>query len=70
MEDYPEGLYEEFTLRFRLDLYTGNYSIHCPEWHCELAGGQYPGDHARKLVNEIASHNRIELAQESHQQGE
>jgi hypothetical protein len=70
MEDYPEGLYEEFWLRIRLDKETGNYSIYCPEWRCELAGGQYPGDRARMLVNEIAVHNRIELSHESHQQGE
>jgi hypothetical protein len=66
MSDYPEGLYEEFTFRFRLDKETGNYSIYCPEWHCELAAGQHPGDRARGLANEIAGHNRMEMAHETH----
>jgi hypothetical protein len=37
-----------------------------PEGVYELAGGQWPGESALRLVNEIAAHNRSELAQPLH----
>jgi hypothetical protein len=64
--EFPEGVYDSFRLEFKLDRETGNYSIYCQEWRCELAGGQWPGESALRLVNEIAAHNRSELAQPLH----
>jgi hypothetical protein len=65
-QSYPEGVFDTFTLTFTLDRETGNYSIYCPEWRCELAGGQWPGKRALHLVDEIAAHNRNELARPLH----
>lgn len=63
-QEYPEGVFDKFTIEIRLDRETGNYMIFCPEWKCEIAGGKYPGDRARKLIEEIATHNRMEMSDE------
>lgn len=58
---YPEGVFDKFTLELRLDRETGNYTIYCPEWRSEIAGGKYPGDFADHLIAEIVAHNRMEM---------
>lgn len=63
-QEYPEGVFDKFTIEIRLDRETGNYMIFCPEWKCEIAGGKYPGDRARMLIAEIVSHNRMEMSDE------
>jgi hypothetical protein len=63
-EPYPEGVFKTFTLTFTLDEESGNYSIYCPEWKCELAGGQWPQDRARSLIAEIVTHNNMERSAE------
>lgn len=60
-QEYPEGVYDKFTLEFRLDRETGSYTIYCPEWRCEIAGGKYPDIRAGRLIAEIVTHNRMEL---------
>lgn len=60
-QDYPEGVYDKFTIEVSLDRETGNYMIWCGEWKCELAGGKWPGAAVAKLVDEIAAHNRWEF---------
>lgn len=60
-QEYPEGVFDKFTLELRLDRETGNYMIYCPEWRCEIAGGKYPGDRADHLIAEIVTHNRMEM---------
>jgi hypothetical protein len=60
-QPYPEGLFPKFTFYFELDQGTGNYMLFCPEWQCEIACGSTPGDSARLLASEIASHNREEV---------
>lgn len=62
-QEYPEGVFDKFTLELRLDRETGNYMIYCPEWPCEIAGGKWPGDRAQKLIEEIVAHNRMELTE-------
>ena len=61
-QECPEGVYDKFTLELRLDRETGNYMIYCPEWRCEIAGGKYPDIRAGRLIAEIVTHNRMELA--------
>lgn len=58
---YPEGLCPKFTLQFTLHQETGNYMMFCPEWNCELAGGQHPGHTAYGLIMEIVGHNTEEM---------
>lgn len=65
-EAYPEGLYGKFTIEVTLDQESGNYMIHCPEWGCDLAGGKWPGDRVRGLVDEIVRHNVEELREADH----
>lgn len=60
-QGYPEGLYKKFTFVFELHPETGNYSLHCPEWKCELACGKFPGHSAYGLAMEIAGHNAEEM---------
>ena len=59
-QPYPEGVYEKFTIEVTLDKETGSYMVRCPEWQCEFAGGEWPGQHVHKLVDEIAAHNKAE----------
>lgn len=59
-QEYPEGIYDKFTIEVRLDRETGNYTIYCPEWRCELAGGKWPGERVSSLVDEIVAHNNAE----------
>lgn len=61
--DYPEGLYEKFTVEVTLDRDTGNYMVRCPEWRCEFAGGPWPGTQVAKLVDEIVYHNKAERSE-------
>lgn len=60
-EQYPEGVCGKFTIEFTLDRATGNYTLFCPEWRCELAGGQHPGHPAYGLIMEIVLHNTEEM---------
>lgn len=63
-QEYPEGVFDEFTIEVRLDRETGNYQIYCQEWRCELAGGKWPGERVAKLVDEIVAHNNMEMSAE------
>lgn len=60
-QPHPEGVYESFTFSFRFHKDTGNYTLYCPEWRCEIACGKYPGHSAYGLLMEIAGHNSAEL---------
>ncbi len=60
-QQYPEGVCGKFTIEFTLDKATGNYTLFCPEWRCELAGGQHPGHPAYGLIMEIVLHNAEEM---------
>lgn len=60
-QEYPEGVFDKFTLEFRLDRETGSYTIYCPEWRCEIAGGEWPGERAGELIDEIVEHNAGEI---------
>lgn len=60
-QEFPEGVYDRFTVEVRLDRETGNYMIYCPEWRCEIAGGKWPGEHAGSLIDEIVEHNIEEM---------
>jgi hypothetical protein len=64
-EAYPEGLYRKFTFQFELDPETGNYTLFCPEWHCEIPCGQHPGHKAYGLCMEIAGHNTAEMREQA-----
>lgn len=61
-QQHPEGVYNKFTIEVKLDKETGNYMIWCPEWRCEISGGKWPGERASRLIDEIVSHNNIELS--------
>jgi hypothetical protein len=65
-QEYADGLYPSFTLVFTLHKETGNYSIYCPEWKCELAGGKHPGHAAYGLIMEIVGHNTEEMREVGH----
>lgn len=60
-QQYPEGVYDKFTIELRLDRETGNYMIYCPEWCAEFAGGEWPGEKVGSLADEIVAHNKTEL---------
>lgn len=60
-QSFPEGIFDKFTVEVRLDRETGNYMIYCPEWRCEIAGGQWPGEKVGSLVDEIVEHNIEEM---------
>lgn len=60
-QEYPEGVFDEFTIVVRLDRETGNYMVSCREWKCEFAGGKCPDEAVRRLVYEIAKHNEYEM---------
>lgn len=62
--EYPEGVFEEFTIAVRLDRETGNYTVSCREWRCEFAGDIWPGEQVGRLVDEIVSHNNREMSDE------
>lgn len=62
--EYPEGVFDKFTIELRLDRETGNYTIYCPEWRCEIAGGGWPGAMAGELIDEIVEHNIGEMRSE------
>lgn len=61
-QQYPEGIFDKFTIELRLDRETGNYMIYCPEWRCEIAGGAWPEYRVGKLIGEIVAHNKREQA--------
>lgn len=64
-ENYPEGLYRKFTLQFELHPETGNYTLFCPEWKCEIPCGQHPGHSAYGLLMEIVGHNTEEMKEQA-----
>lgn len=65
-QDYPDGLYRKFVFQFELDPATGNYSLYCPEWRCEIPCGQHPGQRAYGLLMEIVGHNTEEMRHDNH----
>lgn len=67
-QSHPEGLYPKFTFQFELHPETGNYSLYCPEWRCELACGKYPGHTAYGLLMEIVGHNTTEMQEQANAQ--
>lgn len=63
-QPYPEGVFDKFTVEIRFDRETGKYMISCPEWCCEIAGGEWPGALVGELVDEIVEHNIGEMRAE------
>lgn len=63
-QQYPEGIFDKFTIEVRLDRETGNYMIYCPVWCSEIAGGEWPGALAGELIDEIVEHNIGEMRAE------
>ena len=55
--DYPpEHEIESFTIKFRRDTQTGNWSAYCPEWKCEIWGDTATGA-GEKITRDIDKHN-------------
>lgn len=64
MESYPEGLYENISIKLRLEKDTGFYVVYCPEWKYETVS-KNPGLAISVLLDEIIKHNAEELQNES-----
>ena len=57
-EDYPEEMiYDEVTIKLKLDTTTGNYMVVCRDWKTEFSGGKNPSNAVSKLINDIVKHN-------------
>jgi len=58
-EKYPEGFFDEFSLKFKWDYPTKQYTLSCKEWHCEFPCGNSSKtmQEAMILLNEILDHN-------------
>lgn len=69
-QQYPEGIFDKFTVEVRFDRETGKYMIYCPEWRCEIAGGEWPGERAGELIDEIVEHNAGEIINYEETDGE